>query len=223
MLSTFKQLDRIDDANRRAVAWQQCSCLSRLSVQSCAHREFASPSRGEFDHRGTTGVQDTHKTCIREVQYRWHPWYGKQVYIREEARRGGHVVLRCVRDELNRSAALEIPGWMFDSGYCSRMKEQDLAYVSVCALRALQVLLSREVDSIESSVDQAQHLSRDLGGADADEIPIQGPAGSTVCSTVTATGTSAGSLSADASLVGADDQRTPREGSLLVRTDGGGR
>ncbi len=171
----------------------------------------------------TTGVQDTHKTYIREVRYPWHPWHGEQVYVRGEARRGGMVVLRCVRDELNWSAALEIPEWMFDSGRCSEKKAGSLAYVSLSALRALRVLLSPDANHIESCGDQAQHLPRESGGADADNIPIQDPAGSAVYSTATATEASAGSLSADASLDGADDERTPGEEASFPRASGGGR
>jgi hypothetical protein len=55
------------------------------------------------------------------VHYRWHPWYGQQVHVQVEARRKGGAVLRCVQGEVNRSPALEIPKWMFDSGLCSGM------------------------------------------------------------------------------------------------------
>ena len=143
------------------------------------------------------------------------------VYIRGESRRGGLVVLRCARDELNFSASLEIPEWMFDSGHCSGMKPETLSIVSVSALRAVQELVAPEADHIETSVVQAQHLSRDSGGADAENI--QGPTGRAVPSATTATEAFAGCLSADASLVGADDERTFQEGSSSSRTTRGER
>lgn len=107
----------------------------------------------------TTGVQDTHKAYAREVVYRLHPWYGQTVFVRSEARRGGSVVLRCVRDELdelNRSAPLEIPEWMFDVGLCSGMKPESLAYVSSSALLLLRELLTPGTDRIESCVVASQ-------------------------------------------------------------------
>ena len=89
----------------------------------------------------TSGVRDTHKTVTREVQYLWHPWCGQQVYVQAEARRGGCLVLRCVRGELNRSPALEIPEWMFDSGLCGGMKQNSVAHLSSAALLELMGLL----------------------------------------------------------------------------------
>lgn len=117
--------------------------------------------------------KDTHKTGFREVQYRWHPWQGQRVLIQCEARRSGSAVLRCVREQLNDSPALEIPEWMFDSSLCSQMKQDNLAYVSSAALLALKDLLSAVPDPIESTVVEAQHLSSSTGDADAPTIPSQ--------------------------------------------------
>jgi hypothetical protein len=142
----------------------------------------ASPARDVSGRGGTSGVHDTHKTDTREVQYRWHPWYGQQVCVQGEARRGGRVVLHCVRGELNRPPALEIPEWMFDSGLCSGMKQDSLAYVSSAALLELTGLLSPAVDPIESSAVQAQHLSSSSGGVDADNVTIQSQPGQAVFS-----------------------------------------
>ena len=114
------------------------------------------------------------------MQYLWHPWYGQQVYVQAEARCGGRLVLRCVRGELNRLPALEIPKWMVDSGLCSGMKQDSVPYVSSAALQELKDLLSPAVDLIESSVVQAQHLSSSSGGADADNVTIQNQSGRAV-------------------------------------------
>jgi len=182
-----------------------------------------SPAKSVDARCCTTGVQDTHKTRIREVRYRWHPWYGQPVCVRTEARRGGSVVLRCVRDELNWLASLEIPEWMFDSGLCSEMKQESLAYVSGSALLSLRALLSSDADRIESGMVQAQHLCSDSGGADVDNVPIQSQAGRAICSDDATAAGAAGSLSADASPVGPDDERTPREGTSPRRASGGRR
>jgi hypothetical protein len=171
----------------------------------------------------TTGVQDTHKTYIREVRYPWHPWYGERVYVRCEVRRGGMIVLRCVRDELNWAAALEVPKWMFDSGRCSQVKAEDLAHVGVSALRALCVLVTPGADSIETREIQAQHSSSDSGSADADHIPVQGPAGPVIYSATTTTKDPTGGPSADASPIGSDDERTHRKGPSFQGASGGER
>ena len=171
----------------------------------------------------TSGVHDTHKTYIREVRYQWHPWCGKQVYVYGEVRRGVVAVLRCTLDAFNRSASLEIPEWMFDSGYCSRMKAETISYVGVSALREVRALLSAAADHIESCVVEAQHLCRDSGGADADNISIQGPAGRTVPCAAATTEAFAGRLSADAPLVGTADEGTSQEGSSCSHTTGGER
>jgi len=86
------------------------------------------------------------------VQYRWHPWYGQQVCVQVEARRGGRAVLRCVRDELNGSPALEIPEWMFDPVICGQMRQESLAYVNSAALVALKSLMSAARDPVEPTV-----------------------------------------------------------------------
>ena len=91
------------------------------------------------------------------------------------------------------------------------------------ALREVRALLSAAADHIESCVVEAQHLCRDSGGADADNISIQGPGGRTVpCATAT-TEAFAGRLSADAPLVGTADERTSQEGSACSHTTGGER
>ena len=171
----------------------------------------------------TTEVQNTHKTAFREITYRWHPWHGQRVLVRGKACRGGIVVLRCVRDELKGFPTLEIPEWMFDSGLCSEMKQESLAYVSGSALLSLRALLSSDADRIESGMVQAQHLCSDSGGADVDNVPIQSQAGRAICSDDATAAGAAGSLSADASPVGPDDERTPREGTSPRRASGGRR
>jgi hypothetical protein len=71
---------------------------------------------------------------------------------------------------------------MFDSGLCSGMKQDSLAYVSSAALLELTGLLSPAVDPIESSAVQAQHLSSSSGGVDADNVTILSQPGQAVFS-----------------------------------------
>jgi hypothetical protein len=160
---------------------------------------------------------------MRQVHYQWHPWHGQQVHVRGEARRGGREVLRCVREEQQHAAALEIPAWMFDSGLCSGMKPGSQIRVSLGALATLQALLELRADHVESSVIREQHLSSDLGGADVDIVSIEGPAGRAVCSSSAAATDTGGSLSADAPLAGSDDERTSPQGCSSERTRGGAR
>jgi hypothetical protein len=186
--------------------------------------EFLSSVKDVFGPRGTTGVQDTHKTYFREVRYLWHPWYGEQVCVQGEARRGGGVVLRCKRDELQRFPPLEIPAWMFDSGLCSRMDLGTSAHVSSAALLALKELLSPSAaDSIELALIQAQHISSSSGGADADTVTTQVQSGRVVLSTGEVAGFAGGSASGDVASAGPDDARTSAEGFSLQRTSRGGR
>jgi len=118
---------------------------------------------------------------------------------------------------------LEIPEWMFESGLCSGMKQDSLAHVSVAALLALRVLLSPETDPIESSLVQAQYLSSNSGGADVDNVTVQGQTGRAVFSPGTAPPGVAGSLSTDGSLAGADVKRVSAKGFSRQRGSGGRR
>lgn len=111
---------------------------------------------------------------------------------------------------------------MFDFGYCNGMKSGASPYASVSALQAVQALLTPEAaaEHIETSVLQAQHLSRDSGGADTDDIPIQSPTARAVSPATTSTEAFAGCLSADAALVGTDDERTSPEDQCSGTTGG---
>src|SRR5258708_15042715 len=177
---------------------------------------------GEGGSHCTSGVPGTHKTGIREVQYGWGPWYGREVCVQVEARRGGRAVLRCVRDELNRSPALEIPEWMFDPVICGQMRQESLAYVNSVALVALKSLMSAARDPVEPTVIQAQHLSSSSGDADAHQAAPILPR-RVILSTGEAAAVAAGSPSEDGPSHGPDAERTSAEGFSRQRTSGGGR
>ena len=66
----------------------------------------------------TTTFRNAHGTVLRELLYRWHPWFGLQVAIHEAVDKADGVVFRCT---LNGSAAdrwLEVPAWMFERAAC---------------------------------------------------------------------------------------------------------
>lgn len=169
----------------------------------------------------TSAVRNTHKSEWREVQYRGHPWHGQRVWIRGEARRSGQVVLRCVQDELKRFPLLEIPAWMFDSTICSRMTQNDLAYVSSSALLALKDLLATAAPSIASSMAEEQHLPSSSGDADAHIIMVKPTSGRVVLPSNEVAAVATGSAAPDSPSVGADVERTSEQTASF--TSGGGR
>jgi hypothetical protein len=156
----------------------------------------------------TTDVRNTHKTGSREVLYRWHPWHGQRV-LSGEARRAGGVVLRCVRDELERFPALEIAEWMFDCHACGRMKPAQFPLVDCAALLALQHLLSAVTERNERCVIQAQHPSSSSGDADAQTDSVQKPSRQVVFSASEAPRVASGSTSENGSTAGQDAERIP--------------
>jgi hypothetical protein len=124
-----------------------------------------------MDRCCTTEGLNNHKTEIREVHYRWHPWYGRQVVVRGIRHRRGGVALNCRADDDGASPVLEVPEWMFDSSVCSRVKQAGTATVDCRALQALRVLLASRF-GIEVEV-QTQHHPVIPGGADAKESQVE--------------------------------------------------
>ena len=92
--------------------------------------------------RCTTRFENAHRTVLRKVLYRHHPWFGRRVCIHGAVDKDGFVVFRCTLEESQADRGLEVPAWMFD-----RMAYPDpglLAaqpYVSIEALAALSALL----------------------------------------------------------------------------------
>ena len=170
----------------------------------------------------TTEVQNTHKTDFREITYRWHPWHGQRVLVRGEARRGGVVVLQCVRDELKGFPTLEIPTWMFDSHLCGQMKPAELPRVDCAALLALKHLLSAATESSGQDVVQAQHDSSSSGDADAQAVAVQDPSTRVVFSPSEAPRVTGRSAAEDGPTLGQNVERT-LTAPLHGRETGGGR
>jgi hypothetical protein len=90
----------------------------------------------------TTTFENAHRTVLREVLYRHHPWFGRRVCIRGAVDKDGFVVFRCKLEESQADRGLEVPAWMFDRTACpdpGLLAAQP--YVSIEALAALSALL----------------------------------------------------------------------------------
>ena len=92
--------------------------------------------------RCTTRFENAHRTVLREVLYRHHPWCGRRVCIHGAVDKGGFVVFRCTLEESRADRWLEVPAWMFDRTACpdpGLLAAQPC--VSIEALAALSALL----------------------------------------------------------------------------------
>src|ERR1700737_2295519 len=90
----------------------------------------------------TTTFENAHRTVLREVLYRHHPWFGRRVCIHGAVDKDGFVVFRCTLEASQADRALEVPAWMFDRTACpdpGLLAAQP--YVSIEALAALSALL----------------------------------------------------------------------------------
>lgn len=90
----------------------------------------------------TTRFENAHRTVLREVLYRHHPWFGRRVCIHGAVDKVGFVVFRCTLEESRADPGLEVPAWMFDRTACPEpglLAAQP--YVSIEALAALSALL----------------------------------------------------------------------------------
>ena len=124
------------------------------------------PTTDEGGICDTRGPSKTHSIESQEVQYLWHPWYGRTVCIHEELEKNSEGIRRC-RDENNVNARpLELPAWMFDEERCRSMEIRSAARVDCKALQRLKELLKqRKSQTCGDCVVEGQHR---LGGADAE-------------------------------------------------------
>src|ERR1700694_3567316 len=91
----------------------------------------------------TTRFENAHRTVLREVLYRHHPWFGRRVCIHGTVDKGGFVVFRCTLEESQVDRWLEVPAWMFDrTAYPDPGLLAAQPYVSIETLAALSALLS---------------------------------------------------------------------------------
>src|SRR5260221_12121154 len=90
----------------------------------------------------TTRFENAHRTVLREVLYRHHPWFGRRVCIHGTVDKAGYVVFRCTLEGSQADRWLEVPAWMFDrTAYPDPGLLAAQPYVSIEALAALSALL----------------------------------------------------------------------------------
>src|ERR1700734_3468419 len=65
----------------------------------------------------TTRFDNAHRTVRRELLYRLHPWFGRDVFVHGATERANGV-FRCTLDGSDIARSLEIPSWMFDCAAC---------------------------------------------------------------------------------------------------------
>ena len=83
---------------------------------------------------------NTPKHEFREVRYPWHPLYGKTIIVQGQLLRHGCSLCKCVQLGQQAGIGFELPIWMLDSAYCSRMQLADKPQVSWQALVSLKQL-----------------------------------------------------------------------------------
>ena len=184
------------------------------SCQSTSGPDAACP-------RCTTRVENAHGTVVREVLYRWHPWFGLDVHVHAAATKADGVYFRCTLNGADGARWQELPAWMFDraacAGSCMLVAEP---LVSMAALSALSRLLEATGRPSPSSPQSPglgvahSRLDRNRGEhhADGTNVTLTRPA----CYTATAGDDRA--AAPDRTI-----RRRPREGGAnLARVAGGG-
>ena len=131
---------------------------------------FGTPDYCAADDGCTTRQLKTHSTGSRVVCYRFHPWYGLAVFIRESVVRGGSAVFRCSQEPEDLRRSLEIPQWMFDRSSCCTVRVTDTPVVDWRALIRLRDLLAGRGSNLPAPSVQHQHRSSETeGDADAQD------------------------------------------------------
>jgi hypothetical protein len=117
-----------------------CRCRRARPSSGCG-----SHAPGAGVDRCTTKFENTHRIVRREVLYRFHPWYGCQVFVHEVVNRSAACsTFRCTLDGSAIERYLEIPAWMFDRAACAG--DERLAvypFVNLETLNALSALLDQ--------------------------------------------------------------------------------
>jgi hypothetical protein len=143
----------------------------------------------------------------REMRYPWHPWHGRQVWIRRFSARHGLPVFQCTLDPDSRMRLLEIPQWMFDASAVCLIRLAASAVVSCEALYELKDLIAPHDATDTAKVLEGQHQSLShTGGSDAKRSELTP---SSPVAAVSATDLSA-SLGEPSARDSSSDRRTPR-------------
>ena len=111
----------------------------------------------------TTERQNTHVNDRREVLYRWHPWFGRSVYIHEVIDKPGVAVFRCNLTGGRSDRSLEVPVWMFDRAACAGCRGVDTAHVGLDTLTVLAELIRHAGRSLFDKSDSSSCAGAALG------------------------------------------------------------
>ena len=107
----------------------------------------------------TTRQSNTHVIEARQIQYRWHAWYGRSVWIYEVVERSGELTVRCGDDQVKGQRRLEVPQWMFDAATCHAFREASTPAVDCEALLELKALLAGSMLEGGNAVGHAGHFT----------------------------------------------------------------
>ncbi|MGY3461816.1 hypothetical protein ACVWW5_007266 [Bradyrhizobium sp. LM3.4] len=121
----------------------------------------------------TTRFENAHRTVLREVLYRYHPWFGCRVCVHGAVDKAGDVAFRCTLDGSQADRWLEVPAWMFDRTACPDA-EPHFDSSAVCQHRRTCGALCASRSSVEGSNAiscpafwRIQRLSRPESGSDS--------------------------------------------------------
>src|SRR6202790_4224103 len=155
-LSTIKS-GHIGGAARRELGGKE----SAQPVRRRARTAHPSPRRDACACLCTTTFENAHRTVLREVLYRHHPWFGRRVCVHETVEKADDLVFRCTLDGSQAERWREVPAWMFDR--MAWAEAEPLAaqpFVSIDALAALSALLDLALKDRTPSVALLSGASR---------------------------------------------------------------
>ena len=93
----------------------------------------------------TTRQLNTHNPQPCEIHYRWHPWYGRRLWVHGIRTGRAQPTARCCLEPTQCAASLEVPLWMLEVTSCSTMCEAEDPRVDCASLQALKALLLNSV------------------------------------------------------------------------------
>ncbi len=99
-----------------------------------------------------TRFENAHRIACREVLYRLHPWFGREVFVQAAIDKADGAIFQCSVDGSDAERWREIPAWMFDHGACAGdVRFSTAPFVCLEALRALSTLLDQVLKTTSGS------------------------------------------------------------------------
>ena len=126
-----------------------CGFIRRRAVRGCraaneALSVFCCRSSYADARRYRTRFENAHRIACREVLYRLHPWFGREVFVHAAIDKADGGVFQCSVDGSDVERWLEIPAWMFDHGACAGdVRFSTAPFVCLEALSGLSTLLDQ--------------------------------------------------------------------------------